>query len=146
MVAPCEQEAEDDRAPEEPEVEEGDAQETDAADAEEQRAEIDGDHGAVEMRPLRSPVAPSAAEFNEHCRTHIPLRDWCPICVAARGIEDPHRTRASGYVRPGNPTICMDYKELKKGQLGWVVVRDQRTRLTTANVVLCKGPRGQLDH
>ena len=90
---------------------------SDMEEAAEQGAEDEGAYGEVEMRPLRTPIAPSATDFEIHCRTHIPFRDWCPICVAARGTEDPHRTRDSGYVRPGLPTICLDYKELKKGQL-----------------------------
>lgn len=120
---------------------EEDAAGDDADEAGGQRAEVDGEYGQVEMRPLKSPIAPSADEFEKHCRTLIPFRDWCPICVAARGNEDPHRTREAGYVRPENPTICMDYKEPKKGELGWVVVRDQRTRFNTAHVVMCKGPK-----
>ena len=44
-------------------------------------------------------------------------------------------------MRPGIPTICIDYKELKKGQSAWIVVRDQKSRFTPAHVVVCKGPR-----
>ena len=118
-----------------------DAANEDEEDAADLRAEVDGEYGEIHMRPLRSPIAPSTDEFEDHCRTHIPFRNWCPVCVAARGTEDPHRTRDAGRVRPGTPTICIDYKELKKGQAGWVVVRDQKSRFTTANVVICKGPR-----
>ena len=26
-----------------------------------------------------------------HNATHVPFRDWCPICVASRGRSSPHR-------------------------------------------------------
>ena len=133
---------EEDEAREEHQPEE-DEQPTipDEVEAAEQRAEDEGAYGQVEMKPIRTPIAPSAIEFEVHCRTHIPFRDWCPICVAARGTEDPHRTRDAGYLRPGLPTVCLDYKELRKGQLCWIVMRDQRTRFTVAHVVLFKGPK-----
>ena len=59
--------------------------------------------------------------------------------MASRGREDPHRTKEAGYVRSGIPTVCLDYKELRKGEPVWAVMRDQESRVTTAHVAACKG-------
>ena len=38
------------------------------------------------VRKLRDPRLPTPEEVEEHnIRGHIPYRDWCPICVQAKG-------------------------------------------------------------
>ena len=37
------------------------------------------------------PKKPSRAEVERHCVTHLPYRSWCDICVAGRGVDNPHR-------------------------------------------------------
>ena len=65
---------------------------------------------------LRNPIQPSAEDAERHDATHVPYRNWCPICVAARGKEDPHR-RQVGARRERRkatpPKFCLDYRELK---------------------------------
>ena len=34
---------------------------------------------------------PSPDEFNNHCATHLPYRNWCPICVKAKRKNPSHR-------------------------------------------------------
>ena len=51
---------------------------------------------------LRSPIRPSAEDVEKHDATHVPYRNWCPICVDARGNEDPHRL----------PKFSLDHQEL----------------------------------
>ena len=37
---------------------------------------------------------PSPAEYDKHCATHLPYRNWCPICVQAkRKIQHIRRIR-----------------------------------------------------
>ena len=36
-------------------------------------------------RSLRTPEAPTDAARMAHNATHVPFRDWCPICGAIRG-------------------------------------------------------------
>ena len=43
---------------------------------------------------LRAPNRVTQAERDEHCLTHIPYRQWCPICVRARGRGTPHTSRS----------------------------------------------------
>ena len=42
-------------------------------------------------RTSRTPEPPAGAARMAHNATHIPFRDWCPICVASRGRCSPHR-------------------------------------------------------
>ena len=39
---------------------------------------------------IRQPKKPSDAEVRDHNLTHLPSRDWCDICIEARGKEDQH--------------------------------------------------------
>ena len=88
------------------------------------------------------PIAPSQEEWDEHFRTHINFRNWCPVCVEARGRENPHNRRKE-QVRPGLPTICLDYKEIRKGRAPIVVVKDQATKSTFCHQALRKGATDQ---
>ena len=78
--------------------------------------ECDDDHARedgyeeAKISAARSPVQPTADEVERHRMTHWPFRDWCEICVAARGKEEGHFRKESGYVRQGVPTVCLDYK------------------------------------
>ena len=38
-----------------------------------------------------NPVLPSKAEVDEHGRTHIPFRSWCPFCIIGRARNDAHK-------------------------------------------------------
>ena len=62
-------------------------------------------HGTAEGRvpnTLATPSLQSANEVAEHNLTHIPYRNWCPICIAA-GREDAHRR---GAMDEEGETIC----------------------------------------
>ena len=43
---------------------------------------------------LRAPNRVTQAEREEHELTHIPYRQWCPICVKARGRGTPRKSRS----------------------------------------------------
>ena len=47
--------------------------------------------GTKTARILRIPEPPTDAVRMAHDATHVPFRDWCPICVASRGRSSPHR-------------------------------------------------------
>eukprot|EP00971_Amphidinium_carterae_P283385 5625998-Amphidinium_carterae.1 len=47
----------------------------------------------VDVESRRVPRAPTAEEVRVHRLTHCPFRTWCPVCVAARGRDPPHRRR-----------------------------------------------------
>ena len=45
----------------------------------------------VVARGMRPAQRMSKQERDEHERTHLPYRDWCDICVKARGRRVAHR-------------------------------------------------------
>ena len=60
------------------------------ADADEAgRLDIPGE--AKTARTQRTPEPPTDAARMAHNATHVPFRSWCPICVANRGRNSPHR-------------------------------------------------------
>ena len=67
-----------------------------------------------EAEPKRiapSPVLPTAAEIEDHRITHFPYRDWCPHCVAARGLGERRgaKTPEWQYKRHMIPIVALDY-------------------------------------
>ena len=44
-------------------------------------------------RAVKSPGQPSVEERTAHDEMHhLPYRPWCPECVEARGVDDPHHS------------------------------------------------------
>ena len=96
------------------------------------------------MKP-RNPSDPTPAEREAHYATHRPFRPWCPICVKARGREDPHYAKVRKEKDEGLPTVSIDYASLgteedeERGGVGILVGRDKWTQLTFCFYVECKG-------
>ena len=47
----------------------------------------------TEQAPIimaKDPGCPTAEEVEIHNLTHLPHRSWCPVCIKARGKEEPH--------------------------------------------------------
>ena len=55
-----------------------------------------------------SPKQPSIEERRTHNLTHIPYRNWCAHCVAARGRNFPHK-RSEGEKEDQHPCVHLDY-------------------------------------
>ena len=46
---------------------------------------------APEIKVIKDPGNPTPEEIELHnAGGHTPPRSWCPVCVEARGKEDPH--------------------------------------------------------
>ena len=65
--------------------------------SEDAEAKVDGVIGENEeeaRRPriARRPQTPTKAEYDAHMTLHADYRDWCPDCVAGRGISHQHRS------------------------------------------------------
>ena len=60
------------------------------------------------QKPGNIPRSPTQKDLEEHLPLHIQFRDWCPICVQARSVSDPH---FSGVDRSDRtvPAVCADY-------------------------------------
>ena len=59
-------------------------------EAEKLRAERD----TRQVEELTDPRRPSEAEVERHRRTHLPYRNWCVVCVKAKGRDLDHRADA----------------------------------------------------
>ena len=60
-------------------------------------------------RKLRTPEPPTDAARMAHNATHVPFRDWCPICVASRGRSSPHRRVVVNKTADTLPKFQTDY-------------------------------------
>ena len=79
------------------------------ADAD-QAGQLDISGEAKTARILRTPEPPTDAVRMAHNATHVPFRDWCPICVASRGRSSPHRrvvVNKTADTLPKFQTYCM---------------------------------------
>ena len=65
----------------------------------------DGGHQFV--KKMIDPRLPSQKDVEEHNLTHLPYRNWCPICVKSKGKEMGHRS-ATDKERTISE-YCLDY-------------------------------------
>lgn len=79
----------------------GAGEEADEAEEQEETLQLEEDverhAGIVDKRLVRKmvdPRKPTAEEVKEHDLTHIPYRNWCPICVRCKGKDLDHRKSA----------------------------------------------------
>ena len=56
----------------------------------------------------RRPQAPTKAEVDAHFPLHAEYRDWCPHCVAGKGMSTHHR-HDKGNDEPIDTTVNLDY-------------------------------------
>ena len=132
------------------------------ADEDEEAEEVDviegGDRrcGGGEVRRYRAvkderalknfvdPRRPTQTEIEEHERTHLPYRNWCPICVRAKGRDLDHRKATEqerglseysfDYCFPGDELGC---------KLTVLVGRERVTGTYSATTVPMKGSIGR---
>jgi hypothetical protein len=57
-------------------------------------------------------IRPSNIEVEEHERTHVPFRSWCPHCVKGKAKSHPHWNKKEEE-EYGIPTISWDYFYMK---------------------------------
>ena len=94
---------------------------------------------------IRSPVTPTADEWNSHMVTHVPFRDWCPHCVRGRGNNDHHRRAQGREADDGRIVVSMDYGFLGSTGQGssstatMLVLKVKSTGMLTAMIVPKKG-------
>ena len=111
-----------------------------AVDAERKGKEEDG----RDMRKLIDPRRPTKEEVDEHDLTHLPYRNWCPICVKAKGKELDHRKSIDEP--KGLSEYSFDYcfpgDELGH-KLTVLVGKEKTTGMSFATTVPTKGASGK---
>ena len=78
------------------------------ADAD-QAGQLDIPGEAKTARSPRTPEPPTGAARMAHNATHVPFRDWCPICVASRGRSSPQRRVVVNKTAETLPKFQTDY-------------------------------------
>ena len=104
--------------------------------AEEQQHEH---HEAHRAKGLRQPEQPAPQQIAEHNLTHLPYRNWCPICVQGKGRQDNYKKQQSRQ-----PVIQVDFAYVKSQQdpktIPVLTAVDVATQLFMAVMVLDKPP------
>ena len=103
------------------------------------------DDGAREVKKLVDPLKPTQKEVDEHNLFHTPYRNWCPICVKAKGKSLDHQrkveTNPSGYSEYsfdyGFPGDEFGFKLTVLGR------KERRTGMRFATAVPTKGASGK---
>ena len=62
----------------------------DEAKGDEKAEEEEEETEEIAIKLARDPGCPSKEERERHYATHMPFRSWCPVCVQAKGKENPH--------------------------------------------------------
>ncbi len=73
--------------------------------------EIEGEDDVEPLNKTTNPRLPSAADVEEHNRTHIPYRSWCKWCVEGRGRGAQHPASPGSSV----PIVGADYFFMSSG-------------------------------
>ena len=104
---------------------------------------ISKDEEDENVRKMLDPKLPSEEEVRDHYRFHIPYRNWCPICVKAKGRDMDHNS--SDRER----TIfeyCFDYC-FPGDEFGYKLTilagKERLTKNRMATAVPCKGSSGK---
>ena len=80
-------------------------------------------------KPIRQP---SREEYDEHMRTHMPFRKWCPHCVKGKRKNDPHMTPKEKEHQE-IPTMSWDYME-QRGKDGKVLEEEDGRNKTIIGI------------
>ena len=86
-------------------IEERLVKEIDMREGKLRQAELEAEE-AIMPKGFSKIYTPSKEEYERHCLTHLPYRNWCPICVQAKR-NNPGHYRIVGP--RGIPVFSMDY-------------------------------------
>ena len=129
--------------------EEKDGEVQDDKDEEAEDSEEDQDEDVIcqpcESAPIviaKTPYNPTHEEKENNYCTHLPYRNWCPVCVQAKGKEDDHK-RSKAKDHEGKPTMVLDYKSFDQDiideKVTCIVMRDKKTGMTASHICESKG-------
>ena len=96
------------------------------------------------VKKMIDPRRPTEREVEEHNLTHLPYRNWCPVCVRAKGKDSDHRKSIDeerglaefsfDYCFPGDD---LDHR------ITILVGRERSTGMTMASTLPSKGSKGK---
>ena len=89
------------------------------ADADQAR-QLDMSGETRTARILRTPEPPTNTARMAHCATHVPFRNWCPICVASRGRSFSAQTSCGeqdgGYSAENSRQITCSFEQWQRAK------------------------------
>ena len=109
---------------------------------EEDMEDIDVHAEVAPPRKIKTPMAPTPEEKEEHELTgHVTYRDWCKHCIAARGIGQRHLIQ-SKEDDTGTPMVASDYGFIGNEEecLPILITKDRKYQTIHASFVDAKGP------
>ena len=120
------------------------SQEVAAEDAKDEPDEAEEIEEGRTSRGVCAPMRVSKEEREEHERTHLPYRAWCPHCVKGRGRRTAHKKKAEREDSDAVPRIVLDYffmsdSDQKAHQNPILVMIDESTGDRYARAVGQKG-------
>ena len=136
----------------EDELEDGESEGLGSDEEEGRLAEVDGMVGErirvqkeeEKIKKMTDPRKPTEKEVETHNLTHLPYRNWCPICIAAKGKDLDHRKDVRGD--RGLPEFSFDYC-FPGDEFGFkltvLVGKERTTGMVMATVVPEKGSKGK---
>ena len=106
--------------------------------------EQDEEYVCRTMKKARDPKLPTEEQVEEHNKTHLPFRSWCPHCIRGRGMNAPHLK--CGKTDHDLLELCCDYcfmGDIREGGvcIPTMVIRDRDTRSTCSFAVACNSTR-----
>ena len=122
------------------------------SESEEEGLEVEGtvgekikvQHESEKIKVMTDPRKPSVKEVELHNLTRVPYRNWCPVCIAAKGNDLEHRKDVKD--ERSLPEFAFDYC-FPGNELGYkltvLVGKERGTGMTMATVVPEKGSKGK---
>ena len=127
------------------EVMELEAEESEKIVMGEEALRIGRDDGVRGFRKLVDPLKPNKEEVDDHDLFHTPYRNWCPICVRAKGKTLDHQKKTE--INPaGYSEYSFDYG-FPGDEFGFKLTvlrgKERRTGMRFATAVPTKGASGR---
>ena len=118
-------------------------------DVESNKEEGEESEEARQIAGQKAIYKPTQEEWDDHMRTHIPFRRWCPFCVKGKCKNNPHgrTSKSSEELERETPVISFDYMGRKSrddktetiDSLPIIVGIDRRRKWRIAHMVPKKG-------
>ena len=96
------------------------------------------------VKKLIDPRKPSAEEVEDHYRTHLAYRNWCPHCIRGKGKDMDHRKGADEERGLGEYSFDYAFPGDEMGfKLTILVGKERNTGMLMATTVPMKGTTGR---
>ena len=109
----------------------------------EEELEQEGFYGSRKPRMLGEPYVPTQQEREEHEKSHLPWRPWCPSCCGGGTVSEPHHPTLEDPENSRLPHVLMDYFFMGQDDskvLPMIGLKERTCKMKFAHMVEEKGP------